>query len=207
MKSAGRLGQVTTRLVANLALATCLLTACGAPQSPSPTSPTPTPDLAELRVQFDVPDCVATDLAVEAIADGLPQTNLQCLGSDRRVNLAGLPRVPTIINVWAQWCGPCREEASYLRDAAASLDDVSFLGINYNDPLPDWALEFAGLANWGYPHVMDQDKLLQTELGIPGIPTTFFVAADGRVVGVHPGVLDSEQQLLDLAAEYLGVSP
>lgn len=181
------------------------LAACTPSAEPAPPS-TPPPDLAALRVQYGLPDCPDTDPSAEQIDGGLPRTDLQCLGSDKRVNLAGLERTPTIVNVWAQWCGPCREESPFLREALGKLDGVNFVGIDYNDPLPDWAIEFAGLVGWVYPHVMDQDKEMQVPLKVPGIPSTYFVAADGTIAYVHAGPFESTQQLTDLAAEHLGVS-
>lgn len=187
--------------------AAALLAACTPSAEPTPEAPsTPPPDLAALRVEYGLPDCPDTDPAAEQVDGGLPRTDLSCLGSDKRVNLAGLARKPTIVNVWAQWCGPCREESPFLREGLAELDDVSFLGIDYNDPLPDWAIEFAGLVGWLYPHVMDQDKELQVPLKVPGVPSTYFVAEDGTIAYVHPGAFESTEQLKDMAAEHLGVS-
>lgn len=190
--------------MASLATA-LLLVACSGQVAPS-RSTSPPPDLGELRTQFGLPECPSTDATAESVDGGLPQTDLRCLGTSQRVNLAGLPREATIVNVWAQWCGPCREESPFLREGLAELDDVSFLGIDYNDPLPDWAIEFAGLVGWLYPHVMDQDKELQVPLKVPGVPSTYFVAEDGTIAYVHPGAFESTEQLKDMAAEHLGVS-
>ena len=120
------------------ALAAALaLAACGGPTSvpgtPSATVVTPA-DLAALAERYGLPDCPETDPDAPAVDGGLPRTDLACLGSGTRVHLAGLPRTPTIVNVWAQWCEPCREEAAFLREGLAELDGVSFVGINYNDP-------------------------------------------------------------------------
>lgn len=187
-----------------LALAAAVvLTACSAAPEESATPPA---DLPALRVQYGLPECPQTDPDAEEVEDGLPQTDLTCLGTDQKVNLAGLPRTPTILNLWAQWCGPCREESPYLREGLAELEGVSFIGINYNDPKPDWAIEFAGLVGWFYPHVMDQDKVLQAELGVPGLPTSYFIDADGKVAGIHAGPFESTEQLKELTEEYLGVS-
>ncbi|MFT3887931.1 MAG: TlpA disulfide reductase family protein [Arachnia sp.] len=190
-------------LVAALALA-----ACGTP-APAPQTPTHTPvtqeQLAALAEKYQLPGCPETDPDVEAVDGGLPRTALPCLGDGTPVNLAGLPRVPTVINVWAQWCEPCRQEAGHLREGLAEIDGVSFVGIDYNDPLPDWAIEFAALAGWFYPHVVDQDKQLQVPLRVAGIPTTLFVAADGTIAGVKSGPLESVDELKELVSTYLGV--
>ena len=188
-----------------LALTAVVLTACSAAPATPPTTSLPTPDLAQLANQYGLVDCPATDPNATQVADGLPQTALTCLSSDMVVNLAGLPRTPTIVNLWAQWCGPCREEAPILREAISELDGVNLVGINYNDPKLDWAVEFAGRVGWKYPHVIDQDKTLQVPLKVPGLPTTYFVDADGRIAGVHAGQLESMDQLKALTAEYLGI--
>jgi cytochrome c biogenesis protein CcmG, thiol:disulfide interchange protein DsbE len=199
-----RIGPLVASLV--LGLAGC----AAAPEPPTPTAPaaspaaeSATPSLTQLREQYGLPDCPETDPAAEAVDGGLPQTSLPCLGSERSVNLAGLPRRPMVVNLWAQWCGPCREEAPFLRELHATRDDVDIVGINYNDPKPDWAIEFASLVGWTYPHVQDMDKTLRTTVGVPGIPMTLLVDADGVIRYRHPGPFESTQQLADLIAEHL----
>ncbi|WP_297740932.1 TlpA disulfide reductase family protein [uncultured Tessaracoccus sp.] len=190
------------RLVALVAAVLCIA-GCAPSQPPPTASPSPSSDLRALREQYGVPDCPASASDAEPVEDGLPRTALPCLGSDKVVNLAGLPRKPMVINLWAQWCAPCREEAAFLREAATKHNDIAFLGINYNDPRPDWALEFASVVHWPYPHVQDMDKQLRTELNVPGIPMTLFVDPSGRVVYTHPGVLRSTEQLEQLIEEHL----
>lgn len=187
-------------------LAALTLTGCAAPgQSSAPQSVSPS-ELAALAAHYDLAACPETDPDAQAIPGGLPATELACLDGGSTVNLAGLPREPMIINLWAQWCGPCRAESPYLREAAASLDGVTFLGINYDDPQPDWAIEFASLVKWDYPHVADPNKTLKADLHVAGLPTTLFVASDGTIAGVHAGELESTAQLKQLSQQYLGVS-
>lgn len=188
-----------------------LLAGCGAPQSQEPPAGAPATvaqgaELEQLRLGYGLPDCPETDPSVEAVEGGLPQTALPCLGSDVLVNLAGLERKPMVVNLWAQWCGPCREEAPFLREVSKASDDVSFVGINYNDPQADWAIEFAGLVEWHYPHVQDMDKVLQTELGVPGLPVTLFVDETGAIAERHIGVIDSRQELEDAIERNFGKS-
>lgn len=186
-------------------VAALAVTACAGPEPAPPSSPEAgaTVDLNALRLQFDLPECPDTDPDAVQVSDGLPKTALPCLGTDQLVNLAGLPREPMVVNFWAQWCGPCREESLFLTEAAEAEDSITFVGINYQDPQPDWAIEFAGLVGWKYPHVQDMERSLQTSLKVPGLPVTLFVAADGRVVGRHLGGIKSTEELRELIHEHL----
>lgn len=182
-------------------LAALLLAGCGGGATP-PTAE-PSVGLASLRAEADLPDCPATDPTVAAVPGGLPQTELNCLGTDQSVNLADLPREPTVVNLWAQWCEPCRAESPYLREVFESSDRVQFVGVNYQDPQTDWAIEFAGLVGWRYPHVADPEKELQAPLNVPGLPLTLFVDGTGMIVYRHVGQIESAQQLRDLISEHL----
>ncbi|MDO5735579.1 MAG: TlpA disulfide reductase family protein [Propionibacteriaceae bacterium] len=182
------------------------LSSCSTPAAPTPTQPSvsATADLDVLRVEYGLPECPGTDPQAEQVAGGLPRTELPCLGTDQVVNLAGLPREAMVVNFWAQWCGPCREESLFLTEAFEGMDDVSFIGINYQDPQPDWAIEFAGLVGWKYPHIQDMERTLKTSLKVPGLPVTLFVSADGRIAGRHVGGIQSTEELRGLIDEYLG---
>lgn len=192
--------------VAVLAVSACSGPAPAGPAPEAPPSASATADLNALREEYGLPECPDTDPAADQVADGLPKTALPCLGTDQLVNLAGLPREPMVVNFWAQWCGPCREESLFLTEAAEAEEGVSFVGINYQDPQPDWAIEFAGLVGWTYPHIQDMERTLQTSLQVPGLPITLFVDADGRVVGRHLGGIASTEELRELIDEHLGAA-
>jgi cytochrome c biogenesis protein CcmG/thiol:disulfide interchange protein DsbE len=140
------------------------------------------------------------------VSNGLPDVSLPCLGSGPDIRLADL-RGPLVVNVWAQWCGPCREEAPYLAELLKKADGkVQLLGIDYADPRPELAVRFAVEQKWDYPHVVDSEKATQQPLKIGGPPLTAFVDKEGAVVYVHHGVLTSQQQLDQLVKDKLGVS-
>lgn len=188
-------------------VAAALFAGCAGVPIARPTSNESSVDLLAARRAAGLPDCPATDPNVEPVPDGLPKTALDCLGGGSIVNLAGLPKRKMVINLWAQWCGPCREESAYLTGATAQLGSkVAFFGINYLDPQPGLAIEFAGLVGWTYPHIADPERSLQAPLRLAGIPTTLFVDETGRIVYRHVGPVDSTAQLVGLVAEHLGVS-
>lgn len=163
-------------------------------------------DLASRKAAAGIADCPASDPSVPAREDGLPDLTLPCLGGGQQVRLAGLRGTPLVVNVWAQWCGPCRTEAPHLAEVSQRLaGKVDFLGVDYVDPRPDWAIDFADEADWHYPQVTDEMGDLRAPLAILGPPMTLFVDADGRIVHKHPGVINSTDQLESLIADHLGV--
>ncbi|MDO5683297.1 MAG: TlpA disulfide reductase family protein [Propionibacteriaceae bacterium] len=205
------------RIAAIVLSLTTSLAGCGGAQVQQRQGNTPAPTqeirgagdtahVLDARRAAGIADCPVSDQDVPAVAGGLPDVTLDCLGADSRVRLAGLRGTPLVINVWAQWCGPCRDEAPYLADAAGRAGDaVQFLGIDYLDPHPDLAVAFAEHAGWRYPQLVDPDKAIAADLRIVGPPQTILVAADGRIVHRHPGVLTSTKQLTDLITTHLGV--
>ncbi|HJV13218.1 MAG TPA: TlpA disulfide reductase family protein [Propionibacteriaceae bacterium] len=208
-------------VIAAVAIAALTLTGCGAQAMPSGSAPSmappsdvaPTPEstvsLAAMKKAARIPDCPKSDPDVAAaVPSGLPDVVLPCLGGGREVRLAGLRGKPMMINVWAQWCGPCREEAPYLAEVAATnKSELMILGIDHADPQPALAIEFAQLSSWKYPQLADPDVVLRAELQISGPPQTFFVRPDGTLAYRHAGPFKSADEIRGLASEHLGVSP
>lgn len=136
---------------------------------------------------------------VPAGTDALPPLTLPCLGPGPDVDLNRLTGRPTLVNLWATWCGPCREEMPLLQEAYARHgQDVRFLGIDTQDD-PEAAAAFLSDLGIGYPHAIDADAELLRELGVRGLPVTLAVDAEGRVVDRRVGQLTPEelQELID----------
>jgi cytochrome c biogenesis protein CcmG, thiol:disulfide interchange protein DsbE len=204
-------------LAITVAVLVILLGGCARSVAPTPPAelppevlPTPevTADLAAMKKAAGIAGCPASDPKVVPVPSGLPDVVLPCLGGGREVRLAGLRGQPMMINVWAQWCGPCREEAPYLAEVAkANKSDLEIIGIDHNDPRPELAIEFAQLSGWRYPQLADPDVVLRAELQITGPPQTFFVRSDGAIAYRHAGPFKSADQIRALAREHLGVEP
>jgi len=114
--------------------------------------------------------------------------------ADGRIALTELHGTPVVLNFWASWCPPCREEAPRLerRWRAARRDGVLFLGLDMQD-LSDDARDFVKEFDLSYPTVRDHGDDVAREWGVTGLPETFFVSAQGRVVGHVIGAISSRQ--------------
>lgn len=97
---------------------------------------------------------------------------------------------PTVINVWASWCIPCRSEAPLLAAAHERFgDEVDFIGVAIEDTETDAS---AFIAEFGitYENYLDRPADVWGLLGGRGVPITYFVAPGGEVVSRHFGVID-----------------
>jgi cytochrome c biogenesis protein CcmG, thiol:disulfide interchange protein DsbE len=198
--------------LAGVLLVAALLGGCapatGADEPPEiPASATDPANLAALKSDARIEDCPTSDADVPAVENGLPDLVVGCLGGGRDVRLAGLRGEAMLINVWGQWCGPCREEAPYMSEVANSArHGLVILGIDYDDPRPDYAIEFAQLSKWRYPQLADPERKLAGPLKVSGgPPQTLFVDADGVIVYRHAGPFTSAEQIRRLVREHLGV--
>jgi cytochrome c biogenesis protein CcmG/thiol:disulfide interchange protein DsbE len=163
--------------------------------------------LAGQKRAAGIADCPVSDQGLPAVAGGLPDVVLSCLGGGRNVRLAGLRGRPMMVSVWAQWCGPCRTEAPFIAQVAATnKSDLMVLGVDFVDPLPGKAIQFAGAAGWKYPQLADTDKVIAAPLQIIGPPQTLFVRADGTIAYRQSGAFTSASQIRRLAQQHLGVN-
>lgn len=97
---------------------------------------------------------------------------------------------PMIINFWASWCGPCRDEAPVLeRTHRRHGDEVLVLGVNTQDRNRDNARAFLSEFDLTFPNGIDESSRIGINYGIFGLPETFFVAADGTLLYKHAGAV------------------
>src|SRR5687767_11522411 len=116
--------------------------------------------------------------------DQIPTFSLGYLDGSGTLSSDDLSGHPIVLNFWASWCGPCREEAPLLESKWREYRDegVRFIGVVIRDT-PDSALSFARRFDLTYPMLFDPDQVLARELGLVGLPQTFFIDAEGQVVG------------------------
>ncbi|MGH9380089.1 MAG: TlpA family protein disulfide reductase [Thermoanaerobaculia bacterium] len=125
--------------------------------------------------------------------------------ADGEVALDELRGTPVVLNFWASWCVPCREEAPLLASSWRRYgpDGVLFVGLNMQDVTGD-AESFMREFDNTYLNVRDPSNATAREWGVTGIPETFFITPSGQVVSHVIGVVSEEQMRAGVAATETG---
>jgi cytochrome c biogenesis protein CcmG/thiol:disulfide interchange protein DsbE len=125
----------------------------------------------------------------------------------RDVKLADLRGQVVVLNFWGSWCIPCREEAPALERVwqASRGSDVQFVGVNVWEAESD-ALNFIREQRISYLNLLDPAGQLAVDLGLTGIPETYFVNRDGKLVRRWVGPI-TDDRLRSLVAELERDSP
>lgn len=124
---------------------------------------------------------------------------------DGRVELDELRGVPVVLNFWASWCTPCREEAPILQQGweRDGPRGVLYVGLDMQDLTGDargFLQEFA----IDYPSIRDPGNEVARDFGATGIPETYFIDRHGQVVGHVVGVLEERTLASGVAAALEG---
>nr|WP_221203670.1 TlpA disulfide reductase family protein [Modestobacter versicolor] len=164
----------------------------------------PTPASSELEA-LDTDLAACPEQSAEPAADSdLPATVFECFGGGT-LDLSRAPGVPTVVNLWASWCPPCREELPVVQQLAdASGDQLRVLGVASLDGASQTA-SFAEDAAVTFPSAFDGDGEVMAALGINNLPYTLFLAADGSLAYLHVGGVASVAEFEQLVLDHLGV--
>jgi len=104
-----------------------------------------------------------------------------------QVTLADLKGKPALINFWASWCDPCREEAPEVARLSRSLHGQgAVVGIDYTDR-EDSARSFLRQYGWTFPVLSDPDGVYGARYGFSALPTTIVLDSEGKVAATLRG--------------------
>lgn len=159
------------------------------------------PDLEAARAKAALPGCAAPDGRNPAPELGV---GVRCLADGSRLDLArAVGGRTTLVNVWASWCAPCREELPVLRAYSGERGAARVVGLHVDDE------EHAGLRlltelGVRLPTVHDADGAASRALRVPaGLPASYLITPDGRVNFVErPRVFHKVGEVRDAVARY-----
>ena len=122
-----------------------------------------------------------------------PDATLPALAGDGEGSLADYRGDWVLVNFWASWCVPCREESPDLEAFHRRHRDDGFtvLGIDYRDVTSD-GVAFVNEFGLTYPMLRDRDGELYDDYGATGVPESYLVDPDGNVALMRRGPVDED---------------
>jgi cytochrome c biogenesis protein CcmG, thiol:disulfide interchange protein DsbE len=128
-----------------------------------------------------------------------PDFSAPYLDKPGELSLSSLEGRPVLLNFWASWCPPCKDEAKLLEDAHRRYEGrVEFVGVDIRDSRTD-ATKFVADYGVTYDQIFDEGERLYSQYGLTGQPESFFIDATGIVVRHIPGPLGANE-----LEQYLG---
>ena len=111
-----------------------------------------------------------------------PEFSLPALDGGDSIKLGELRGQVVVVNFWASWCIPCRQEHPVLLDAARTYEPrgVKFVGIAYNDK-PEDSQRWLNELGKSYPSLVDAGARTAIDYGVSGVPETFILDKQGVV--------------------------
>jgi cytochrome c biogenesis protein CcmG/thiol:disulfide interchange protein DsbE len=132
-----------------------------------------------------------------------PLTGVALDGST--VDLASLRGKPVVVNFWASWCVPCREEFPLLEEKLAALgprDGLEVIGVLYKDE-PELAQRFLDDVGASWPTIDDPGDAFARAYRVAAPPQTYFIDKDGVLRGIQVGQVRPQ----DFDTQYAKIRP
>jgi peroxiredoxin len=122
-----------------------------------------------------------------------PDFEVPLLGQDGSIRLSQFRGQGVVINFWASWCHPCRQEMALLESSWRTFQDegIVFVGVNVWDKEAE-ALAFLDESGVTYLNGSDFDGEVAELSSLQGVPTTLFISPDGRLKHTIYGLLERE---------------
>jgi cytochrome c biogenesis protein CcmG/thiol:disulfide interchange protein DsbE len=150
--------------------------------------------LAFVTLRSNRPATISAALA-RGETPAAPLFTLPRLDAGGALTLNALRGKVVVVNFWASWCVPCRDEAPALQAAWDRYRDrgVVVVGVNVQDLVPE-AQRFLKDVKPTYPTVRDKDGSVYRAYGLTGVPETFFLDRQGRILRKFPGVVTDQAE-------------
>src|SRR5262249_25850677 len=96
---------------------------------------------------------------------------------------------PTILNVWATWCASCLEEMTTLDSLSRDFAPIRVLAVSIDDDGSDRVRQFVAAHHFGFTVGVDSAAEIEHSYRLDGVPATFVIGRDGRLLWRHTGAL------------------
>ena len=140
-----------------------------------------------------IPDCST----ITRVATAAKSLEMPCLDGSEIINFHAI-RGPIVVNVWGSWCVGCREEMPYFIDLYATSKfkngDIKLLGIDVQERTLDAGQAFIKSYGMSWPHLIDIEDKSKFLFG-PGVPVTWFIDEEGKVVSTKIGAYTNKEEL------------
>lgn len=157
-------------------------------------------DTEPVAIKGEVISCGSVT-SEKAITEGI---SVECVDGSEGTVIQAL-RGPMIINVWGSWCTSCLAEMpEFVGFYAKAKGKVQLVGVAVEESSPENSKRFIEKHGMTWPNFYDRENKTRSYFGM-GVPVTWFIDASGKVTFKKIGVIKSEQELIDLTAEHLGV--
>lgn len=145
--------------------------------------------LAFLTVRSNRPASITVALA-RGLSPEAPAFVLPRIDGEGTLELTSLRDRVVVLNFWSSWCVPCREEAAAIEATWSRYRErgAVVVGINVQD-LTGAASRFMRETGATFPNVRDKDNTVYRAYGLTGVPETFFIDRQGRIVRKFPGAV------------------
>ncbi len=165
------------------------------------------------RLAVHAPAGSAPGTSQKHLVAQLPDFTLENL-EGKQQSIKSLAGEPMLINFWATWCGPCREEIPMLKKLQDQNPWLKVVGVAVDEP--DAVRKYAKTMQFNYPVLMGEAGAMNAagSFGVDfyALPFTVFADSEGHLLGVHTGELHPEQVsnllavLQDLRDKHIGVA-
>ena len=141
---------------------------------------------------------------IDLIENPTQEAVAECLDSSPGVNIAAI-KGPAIINVWGSWCDPCKEEIPYFAEYFQTKDpQIQLIGVDVEEKRIEDGRMFARTHGIMWPNLFDADGSTRKYFGM-GVPVTWFIDSDGKVLYKKIGPIKSVEELRTLSFKYFGL--
>ncbi|NIP31577.1 MAG: redoxin domain-containing protein [Candidatus Dadabacteria bacterium] len=123
------------------------------------------------------------------IGNPAPELQLESFGGEK-IDLESLKGKTVLLNFWASWCNPCKQEAAALESSYVKLSnqEIEFIGINVMDDMPN-AINYIKTYGGSFINGFDPNNKVHLDYGVEGVPETYFISPDGIVTDKYRGPL------------------